>query len=77
MEGLGWPPDGEPGLFLGYDADMNCSLLRWVVNDDEPGNWYGLRWQMDLEQPMPQAFRRGFDIMNFVVRWERVAPKAS
>ena len=62
----GWPPDSETGLFYGFDADMNTAVLRWQ-ND----NWHGVRWQFDLERPMPQYFMRGEGTQSFVVRWAR------
>ena len=62
----GWPPDGEPGLFYGFDADCNSALLWW-----QDGNWYGVRWQFDLDRPVPQAFLRGDGTQGFVVKWAR------
>jgi hypothetical protein len=51
----GWPPDGEEGTYIGFDADCRCSLLRWIN-----GAWQGLRF---AEYPhhvhaMPEAFVR-------------------
>lgn len=62
----GWPPDGEPGLFFGFDGDWNAAVLMWI-----DGRWTGVRFQHDLRRPTPQAFQRGEGSEHFVVCWAR------
>lgn len=62
----GWPPDGEPGLFFGFDVTW-CAAVLWWWED----RWLGVRLQTDLPRPEPQAFQRGKDTEDFVVKWAR------
>ena len=65
----GWPPNGEPGFFFGFDAACNPAILHW-----REGAWHGVRWQLNQQaiaryNTMPEAFRRGEGTGDYVVRW--------
>lgn len=59
----GWPPDGEPGDFFGFDAGWRPCVLKWFR-----GKWCGLR-PADSDDLFPEAFVRAPDTESYVVRW--------
>lgn len=61
----GWPHDGAPGDFIGFDADMAPSLLRW-----RDGKWCGVRMiYLGSRSWMPEAFIRGPDTEDHVIKY--------
>ena len=61
----GWPPDGEPGCFFGFDAGGNVAVLRWI-----DGRWRALRFMLSCARPIvPEYFQRGAGTEEYVVQW--------
>lgn len=69
----GWPKDGEPGEWIGWDAQGRVSLLRWwsVHDDAKRGTWMGVRFDPSHTdsngQYWPMCFLRGPDTESFVI----------
>lgn len=77
----GWPPDGSPGEFVGWDAQGRMCVLRWqsaLPDDGFEASWIGVRFDprnpmpgernADTAKQWPLAFRRGPDTESFVIK---------
>jgi hypothetical protein len=65
----GLPPDGEPGVFLGWDKDHQPWTLVWQV---ETSCWGAVGWERDNEsvQPDRAVYRSLRDHQrDFIVQW--------
>lgn len=73
----GWPPDGSPGEWLGWDAQGRLSILRWCSHADFNGGagaWVGVRFDRanglaPTDRQWPLAFVRAPDTECYVVKF--------
>jgi hypothetical protein len=69
----GWPPDGMPGEWVGWDHLGNLCILRWRDEGIEgrKAGWVGVRFDSQHRdcggEQCPQAFVRGKDTEGFVI----------
>jgi hypothetical protein len=69
----GLPPDGEPGIFLGWDANHQPWTLVWQPEDGiRNGYWGAVGWERDNESVQPdRAMYKALKEQwaDFIVEW--------